>query len=440
VPGRGPPRLWKALAVAALTACGTALPLARASGGGEAEPSLAEEAAHALSALESPFLQEREEGVSDLIRLGAVARPLVAKAFDGARPETKRLLVRVWAADASPESLDRLLTLLPQADPALATAIQRALIEHAEAVEPRVRAYRDAGGQVPSRIAELEELLRRARVERIFVSRKSRSGTTGYYRGQFDALLPDREMALKTTFHILANRSMKVPGEYPSGTYRYLRKVPTYEEAELRLMAANAVAELVRPEDEAILKDLEALFSQFEEELQGNVRANTIVDSLDDVVLVTLARVGEDGRGRTPFGGGETWQAVLEDRLERLEKNDPDERLPGLLLRAHRYKSAVQVYETRLETHDLSPSLTFYNMACAYAMWSREPGVRDAASLRAEAMRNLKHAVEKGYLDWPWMEQDRDLDPVRDLPAYAALLAEVKKGFEAPPSAIGGGR
>ena len=109
-----------------------AAPQARAGAEDGAPPGT--EVGDAIRALESPFLLEREQGVRELIRLGREARAAVAEAFGKATATTRASLVRVMAADGSAEALATLLDTLVGADTALATAIERALVEHADLV------------------------------------------------------------------------------------------------------------------------------------------------------------------------------------------------------------------------------------------------------------------------------------------------------------------
>jgi tetratricopeptide (TPR) repeat protein len=59
----------------------------------------------------------------------------------------------------------------------------------------------------------------------------------------------------------------------------------------------------------------------------------------------------------------------------------------------------------------------FYNLACAYAL------NRD----RSRALDALKRAVEKGFKDAAALERDKDLDALRDDPAYKQLVEELRK-------------
>lgn len=426
--------------VALLAAAAWSVLAPRERAGAEDGPPPRTEVGEAMRALESPFLLEREQGVRELIRLGREARAAVAEAFGKATATTRASLVRVMAADGSAEALATLLDTLVGADTALATAIERALVEHAEAVSEGVERHRDTSGRVPARIAELEMLLRRARVERAFLSRKSRSGSTGYYRGQFDVLVAERRTALEVCFHVLADLPLKVPGEYPLGAYRFLRSAPfLLDPWEVRGMAANAIAELARPGDTALLDAIERLYEAFDAAISRHAGPGIAMEEpLSDTLLVTLHRLRPKGERRDPDDEhtGHTWAIEVEERLLMLEHQPETDRAPALLLRLGRYREAIARYHQVIEEEE-TIAIPHYNIACAYAMWSREDEDGQAADHRQDAMTNLVLAVESGYMDWPWMEQDRDLDPIRDTPAYRALLARIRKEL-LPPKRAGG--
>ena len=58
-----------------------------------------------------------------------------------------------------------------------------------------------------------------------------------------------------------------------------------------------------------------------------------------------------------------------------------------------------------------------YNLACAYAL------NRD----RRNALDALRRAVAKGFKDAAAIESDKDLDGLRDDPAYKQIVEELKK-------------
>ena len=59
---------------------------------------------------------------------------------------------------------------------------------------------------------------------------------------------------------------------------------------------------------------------------------------------------------------------------------------------------------------------TLYNVACLYS----NEGMKD------EAMTYLEKAVDNGFAQKEWIENDDDLNHLRDMPRFKALLARMK--------------
>ncbi len=57
-----------------------------------------------------------------------------------------------------------------------------------------------------------------------------------------------------------------------------------------------------------------------------------------------------------------------------------------------------------------------YNLACSLALSRR----------KRDALRSLHRAVELGYSDFDWMQQDPDLDGLKAEPGYTALVSQLK--------------
>lgn len=402
-----------------------------------------------IERLDAPFLSEREEAVEALVAAGPRARDAVIASFLTPRHPRRPELARVLAADGSPPALHALLTVLPTLgdaadDLATTRAVQQSLVEHAEQVADAVLAWRDARGEVPRAVADVAGLLVRARVEARFLSRKSASGHTGSYPGQFDLLRPDREAALEVALHVLRDRELKVPGRFPGGTYRFLRR-PDFlvEPLELQLMAIHALSELLTPQDSRYLDALTAQYVRFHQvlALARNGRFDRPVEaSLSDGLLAVLARhrpdqavpeeilLGVQRRGPRPG-----WLRIAESQIEELSRGTSADVTDAaqLAMQIGRFDRAVEIYSRLVRSR---PSgVAFYNLACAFARWSREPSAgQDPEALRDRAMRQMENAVDAGYPDWVWMTEDRDLDPIRDLPRFTALIERMKQSFQMP--------
>ena len=57
-----------------------------------------------------------------------------------------------------------------------------------------------------------------------------------------------------------------------------------------------------------------------------------------------------------------------------------------------------------------------YNLACSLALSRR----------KSAALRSLRHAIDLGYRDFDWMQQDPDLEGLKAHPAVLALLDQLK--------------
>ncbi|MFO0933920.1 MAG: hypothetical protein U1E39_14620 [Planctomycetota bacterium] len=402
-----------------------------------------------LARLDAPFLAEREGAIEALVALGPAARPAVTAAFRDPACRRRAELARVLAADGTPEALDALLDVLPTVtDLATERAVQRSLIEHAEHVTDTVLAYRDDRGKVPPSVATVAALLVRARIEARFLSRKSASGSTGSYPGQFDVLKPDRRRAVEICRDILRDRAAKVPGVFPVGTYAFLRPPPFLaERLELQSMAVHALAELTVEDDRDILDELEDTYVDLYlrgRALQRQQGRRDAESALADGVLAVLVRRRPAGPvRREALDDGlnrrfpPTWKELAIHLIDVLRTDpDTDEDAAQLALQIGRFDLAVDIYRRLLRL--TSGGIAHYNLACAYARWSREPRPNDdPESLRERAMDEMEAAHAAGYLDWVWMGEDRDLDPIRDMPRFAALVERMKQSFVMPKKAGG---
>ena len=100
---------------------------------------------------------------------------------------------------------------------------------------------------------------------------------------------------------------------------------------------------------------------------------------------------------------------------ERLELNPDDVRAlilaAGALASLGETDRALDFIGRALEVDPDDPGI-FYNIACSYANLDKPE----------DALSALERAVEKGYARKDWMDNDPDLEPIRESPRYKALL------------------
>ena len=61
-------------------------------------------------------------------------------------------------------------------------------------------------------------------------------------------------------------------------------------------------------------------------------------------------------------------------------------------------------------------STAHYNLACSLTLSDRN----------RDALKTLRHAVDLGYADYDWMENDPDLTPLREYPEFRDLVETLK--------------
>lgn len=78
-----------------------------------------------------------------------------------------------------------------------------------------------------------------------------------------------------------------------------------------------------------------------------------------------------------------------------------------------RYAEGLQIDKRLLKLRPHDP-LVHYNLACSFALVNRTD----------QAIKTLRNAIEKGYRDFRYMREDRDLDSIRNDPRFRQLLRE----------------
>lgn len=106
--------------------------------------------------------------------------------------------------------------------------------------------------------------------------------------------------------------------------------------------------------------------------------------------------------------------------FESVLKNDPRyteviEILGGLYTKHGRIADGLRM-DRKLVRLLPTNATAHYNLACSLALAKR----------KADALRSLKQAVELGYRDFDWMQQDPDLESLKRHPDFIALLQQLK--------------
>jgi tetratricopeptide (TPR) repeat protein len=89
--------------------------------------------------------------------------------------------------------------------------------------------------------------------------------------------------------------------------------------------------------------------------------------------------------------------------------------LGGLYTRQGRIADGLKM-DRKLVKLQPDNATAHYNLACSLALSKR----------KSDALRELRQAVQLGYRDFDWMQQDPDLEPLKLHPEFQALLATLK--------------
>lgn len=89
--------------------------------------------------------------------------------------------------------------------------------------------------------------------------------------------------------------------------------------------------------------------------------------------------------------------------------------LGGLYTRQGRLSDGLKM-DRRLVKLQPENATAHYNLACSLALSKR----------KSDALNELRRAVQLGYRDFDWMQQDPDLEPLKAHPDFQRLLVELK--------------
>ena len=121
--------------------------------------------------------------------------------------------------------------------------------------------------------------------------------------------------------------------------------------------------------------------------------------------------------------------------MARLKAHDPDFEIrffESVLRRAPNYASVVELLgglytrqgriadglrmDRKLVKLQPQNATAHYNLACSLALSKR----------KSDALRELRQAVKLGYTDFDWMQQDPDLEVLKQHPEFQSLLQNLK--------------
>ena len=89
--------------------------------------------------------------------------------------------------------------------------------------------------------------------------------------------------------------------------------------------------------------------------------------------------------------------------------------LGGLYTKVGRVSDGLRM-DRKLVKLEPDNATAHYNLACSLALCKKRP----------DALKSLRKAVDLGYSDRDWMEQDPDLEILKNDPEFRTLLSQLK--------------
>jgi HEAT repeat protein len=309
-----------------------------------------------------------------------------------------RIQASAALAEAGSEAaVPKLIAALEELDPELKQASESAL---ARLGPKALGAIREAvkAGRLREKVAEsIAARAAQGEVERALDAALSADGEPGYYPGVFRDL---ESLGRETAVPILVR--MIRESRYAFTRPEVRSKVDGYAER-IQELAVMALGDLGGPEAR---EPLRALLRE--------TRPWSSSHLLHEEAVASLHRLGD------PLAL-ETYEKATAARIEAcLSRPEGKSEARALLIglgsvrsRAGKPAAASEAYRRALEIADVGDTTAaLYNLACLSAK----------AGDKAAALDWLSKAVAAGFRDADWMRRDRDLDAVREDPAFRTLL------------------
>ncbi len=354
-----------------------------------------------------------ERAFEYLRQLGPKAeKHLLAALKDEERTIQKRAILALGNAK-SEAAIDPLIEFLAGLNAETKQAAQDALVRIGpmalEALERGVASGKVAQGA----LLEILALFYQEEVERLLDQLVTEDGGSGFFEGQFKEVEKfGRDKAIP-----VLRKIVREPGYAYRLTER--RGRVAFYELRMRELAVMALGDLGDGGSVQLLKDA------LKETVIGGV------DSIHEELVVALYRLGEkqavdDFVVKTRGDAEAALKGEVKDDgcsllfslglvLNRVGRRDE------AAASYRRLVQAVEEHKLAKSAEDVMPTAA-YNLSCLHALKGE----------KGPALEWLEKAVRAGYRDRQWIKMDRDLDGVRNEPAFLKLLSDDKL-FEKKP-------
>jgi beta-lactamase regulating signal transducer with metallopeptidase domain len=151
------------------------------------------------------------------------------------------------------------------------------------------------------------------------------------------------------------------------------------------------------------------------ENIRDDARFSAIAEKSEFLSLDRFPRRGSEKSNYSV----ERWAQAIEEYRDYVGDHPSSGRgwhnLGWALHHSERFEEAIEAFE-KAAALDFQPGRAQYNLACSYAMLNRPDAALDA----------LESAVESGTAHYGHLENDSDLDNLRDEPRFQALLERLE--------------
>ena len=199
------------------------------------------------------------------------------------------------------------------------------------------------------------------------------------------------------------------------------RPPSTKERATSALQVAEAALK-AKPDDLNARFGRATAFLQLGENQRALGNLNVLIEKAPLVVVAYKFRAIAHAR----LGHKDEAKADLE-RFQKSMSGESEKLYLAVIVAAELDEGTDKALETLEEALKKQPqdSMLHYDAACACALASQALAGKDQAKGRELAERAiplLRTAIQNGYANYKHMQEDADLDPLRDLPAFAEIM------------------
>lgn len=375
-----------------------------ASGQDERRPTTADLTRDAIS----PFLAVRERATDRLVGMGRDALALLTEWLGRGDWRLRAAAARGLGRLGLPEARDALVTRLDrERDPRIVDALADALVPYGmeawTTLRTRVRSPRATALDRRAKSRFLWEYVI-SLVHRILSENTTAGGAfKGFYDGQFEAVAAIGPEAADVLMRMVSDAE----------------RFPVL----VRQFAVRAMAEVGNRRHVARLRAFhQGLFDKYGPADTFSTRAPSDEQQLMIFARRVLARLGH----RRPCleeverlsGQIHLWRGASGERAGAYQYELAYEwhQIRDYNRAMREYKRYLRDYPREVLDFSNSRHYAWYNMACICAKVNR----------KQEALTYLERAFLEDYTDFAWLELDRDLDNIRNLPAYRDLVQRYK--------------